>query len=92
MVTTHSIKVLGRDLQVKSASAPEHVAEVEALVNAKLAEAGAAVKGGDTQLVVILALMNLAEGCLRARKESDERQHLLETRIEGLLSKLDGTP
>ncbi len=89
MVTTHSIRVLGRDLQVKSVSTPEHVAQVEALVNDKLAEAGAAVSGGDSQVVVILAMMNLAEAFLAAQKELAEEQRICSKRIAGLIERLD---
>ena len=90
MISTHSIRVLGRDLQVKSVSPPEHVAQVEAMVNDKLAEAGAAVSGGDNQVVVILAMMNLAEASLAAQKELEEQRRICSDRIAGLLKRLDG--
>lgn len=89
MITTHSIRVLGRDLQVKSVSSPEHVAQVEAIVNDKLAEAEAAISGGDTQVVVILALMNLAEALLGVQKELAEERHNCSERIAGLIGRLD---
>lgn len=88
-MVTHSIKVLGRDLQVKSEATPEEVAEVESLVNTTLTEAGAAVTGGDSQLVVILALINLAGACLKARKESEELQQSLDGRVAALLARID---
>ena len=89
MISTHSIRVLGRDLQVKSASAPEHVVQVETLVNDKLAEAEAAVSGGDNQVVVILALMNLAEAYLGAQKELAEERQVCSERIERLVQRMD---
>ncbi|WP_224963417.1 cell division protein ZapA [Geomonas subterranea] len=89
MIATHSIRVLGRELQVKSVATPEHVAQVEALVNEKLAEAEAKVSGGDTQLVVILALMNLAEACLDAQKQLVEEQRTCSERVAGLIERLD---
>ncbi|MBJ6801817.1 cell division protein ZapA [Geomonas propionica] len=89
MIATHSIRVLGRELQVKSVATPEHVAQVEALVNEKLAEAEAKVSGADTQLVVILALMNLAEACLDARKQLEEEQRTCSERVAGLIERLD---
>ncbi len=89
MISTHGIRVLGKDLQVKSASTPEHVAQVEALVNDKLAEAEAAVSGGDTQVVVILALMNLAEALLGAQNELAEERRNSNERIAGLIQRLD---
>ena len=82
--------MLGRDLQVKSASTPEHVAEVEALVNEKLAEASESVNGGDSQVVVILALMHLAEAYLGAKQELDKERSAFGARVAGLIGRLDG--
>ena len=89
MISAHGIRVLGRDLQVKSASPPEHVAQVEALVNEKLAEAGAAVSTADSQIVVILAMMNLAEAYLAAQKELEAERRACKMRVAGLLERLD---
>ncbi|HJV65543.1 MAG TPA: cell division protein ZapA [Geomonas sp.] len=90
MLATHSITVMGRNLQVKSASSPELVAQVQAVVNEKVAEAAAAVSGADTQIVAILAMMNLAEAFLSAQKELEHERHTCRTRISGLLGRLDG--
>lgn len=89
LVATHGIKVLGRDLQVKSAASAERVAEVEALVNAKLAEAETALNSGDTQLVVILTLMNLAEMYLALQRGSQEQEQALNRRIEVLMARIE---
>jgi cell division protein ZapA len=88
-MTTHSIRVLGRDLQVKSAAAAGHVAEVEALVNEKVAEANASTNGGDTQMVAILAMMNLAEAYLAAKNELEEGRRVSTERLTSLLERLD---
>jgi cell division protein ZapA len=88
-VISHSIRVLGRDLQVKSTASSEHVAEVEALVNTKLSEAEASLSGQDTQLVVILTLMNLAEELISAREKSEEQGRLLMERVGALLTRMD---
>lgn len=89
MISTHCVRVLGRELPLKSASTPEHVAQVEALVNEKLAEAGAAVSNGDSQIVVILALMNLAEACLAARATIEEERSACRTRLAELIGQLE---
>jgi cell division protein ZapA len=89
LISTHSIRVLGRELQVKSTSSPEHVAQVEALVNDKLAEAGAAISGGDSQIVSILAMMNIAEAYLALKNECEEERRTNQERIHGLLERLD---
>jgi len=89
LISTHCIRVLGRELQVKSPSSPEHVAQVEALVNEKLAEASAAVSGGDSQIVSILAMMNIAEAYLALKNECEAERRTNRERITGLLGKLD---
>ena len=89
MISTHSIRVLGRELQVKSASSSEHVAQVEALVNEKLAEAGAEISGGDSQIVAILAMMNIAEAYLAVKNECEAERRTSRERISGLLGRLD---
>ena len=90
MFVTHGIRVLGRDLQVKSTSTPEHVAQVETLVNEKLAEAEASLNGADSQIAAILAMMNLAEDYLAAKKEIEEQRRQLRARVAGLIERLDG--
>jgi cell division protein ZapA len=90
LLATHSITVMGRNLQVKSASSPELVAQVETVVNEKLTEASAAVSGADSQIVAILAMMNLAEAFLSAQKELEKERHALTARLSGLIDKLDG--
>ena len=89
MISTHSIRVLGRELQVKSTASPEQVAQVEALVNEKLAEAGAAISGGDSQIVAILAMMNIAEAYLALKGECEVERRTNRERITGLLGRLD---
>ena len=73
---------------MQSASTPEHVAQVEALVNEKLAEAGAAVSSGESQVVVILAMMNLAEACLEAEKRIEEERCASRVRLCELIGRL----
>jgi cell division protein ZapA len=65
------------------------VAQVEALVNEKLAEAEAVVSSGDSQVVVILAMMHLAEACLTAQKEIDKERSSTKARISGIIGQLE---
>ena len=89
MISTHIIRVLGRELPVKSTSSPEHVARVESLVNEKLAEAGAAISGGDSQIVSILAMMNIAEAYLALKSECEAERRTNRERVAGLLERLN---
>jgi cell division protein ZapA len=86
----HRIRVLGRELQVRSAALPETVQEIEAFVNSKLTGVAASVTGGDSQVVAILTLMTIAEAYLSLVKEQEaSRQHEAEL-LNGLLQKFDG--
>jgi cell division protein ZapA len=60
----HRIKILGRELQVRSPASQERVRQIEAYVNSTLAEIEASTKSDDLQVVTILALLNLAESYL----------------------------
>ena len=88
MSSSYRIKVLGRELLVKSKAPAETVREIEAFVNGKVAEVTSSVKGGDPQVVAILALMNIAEAYLGLVKEQDELSVQRE-KVSTLLQRLD---
>jgi cell division protein ZapA len=86
--TSYRIKVLGRELLVKSKAPAETVREIEAFVNGKISEVTASVKGGDPQVVAILAMMNIAEAYLSLIKEKDALGMQTE-KVNRLLQRLD---
>lgn len=73
MKTAHSVRVLGREISVRSSAPAEKVHAVETFVNERLQEIGSALKSGDAQLVLTLTLLNTAEEMLdlRAAHETD---------------------
>lgn len=89
MNTLHRIKVLGRDLQVRSTADSETVRNVELFVNEKLAEVADSVKMGDTQVVAILALMNIAEEYLTLVKATEASSMSSRDRIQRLIGRID---
>lgn len=89
VIVSHRISVLGKDIQVKHSAPPEAVREIEAFVNARIAEVAAAVKSGDSQVVAILALMNIAEDYLAASKENATYRHLAQERVPRLLQQIN---
>ncbi len=89
MNPVHHIRVMGRELQVRSAASSESVQKIEALVNEKLAEVSASVKGCDSQLVSILALLNLGEAYLNLLGENELIKQQAEERVSRLLRRLD---
>lgn len=88
MKVTHSVTVLGREISVRTSASAAKVQQIEALINAKLQEIGAALKSGDAQLVLTLALLNTTEELLELQKVREE-DAALETRLRGMLDKLE---
>jgi cell division protein ZapA len=79
---------LGRELQLRSLAPAEAVREVETFVNEKLAEVSASVKTSDSQVVAILALMNIAEAYLALTREYESFRQEGRERIVRLLRQL----
>lgn len=88
MKTAHSVRVLGREISVRSSAPPEKVHAVETFVNSRLQEIGSALKSGDAQLVLTLALLNTAEEMLELRSVK-EAETPLENRLRGMLERLE---
>jgi len=87
--SSHRVRVLGRELNVRSISSAESVREVEAFVNERLAEVAASVKTTDSQIIAILTLMNIAESYLALARESYEYRQKGNERISRLLYLLE---
>lgn len=89
MSSLHHIRLLGRELQVRSRASSELVREVETYVNAKLAEVEAMLRSGDSQLVAILTLMNIAEDYLTMLREHEVCRQSVVERMSRMLQLLD---
>jgi len=88
MKTSHAVTVLGRELSVRSSAPGARVEAVETFVNGKLQEIGSALKNGDAQLVLTLALLNISEELLelRSRHEQDDT---VGSRIAAMIATLE---
>lgn len=88
MKAAHSVTVLGREISVRSSAPAEKVQAVETFVNDRLQGIGSALKSGDAQLVLTLALLNTAEEMLdlRAAREADTN---IENRLHGMITRLE---
>jgi cell division protein ZapA len=84
----HSVRVLGRDISVRSSAPAEKVHAVETFVNDRLQEIGSALKSGDAQLVLTLALLNTAEEMLELRT-AREADATLENRMHDMIERLE---
>ena len=88
MKAVHVVRVLGREISVRSSSSSERVQAVEAFVNDRLQEIGSALKSGDAQLVLTLALLNTVEEMLNLR-DVKEAQQAVEDRLRGIITRLE---
>ena len=88
MKAAHSVRVLGRDISVRSSAPAEKVHAVETFVNGRLQEIGSALKSGDAQLVLTLALLNTAEEMLELRT-AREADATLENRMHDMIERLE---
>jgi cell division protein ZapA (FtsZ GTPase activity inhibitor) len=79
---------LGREISVRTSATAAKVQQIESFVNNRLQEIGAALKSGDAQLVLTLALLNITEELLDLQKAHKEDASL-ETRLRGMLDKLE---
>ena len=86
--TTHLVTVLGREIPVKSSAPESAVREIEAFVNDRINEIRATLTSADPQLVITLAFLNLAEQYL-AQKSSQQTLAALDTKLQGMLGRLD---
>ena len=73
---------------MRSSASAAKVQQIEAFVNTRLQEIGSALKSGDAQLVLTLALLNITEELLDLQR-SNEETTFLETRLRGMLDKLE---
>jgi cell division protein ZapA len=88
MKTSHAVTVFGRELSVRSSASEAKVKAVEAFVNGKLQEIGSALKNGDAQLVLTLALLNTSEELLELRSRQ-EQDATVESRMKSMLAALE---
>lgn len=91
MNSSHRVKVLGREVQVRSTASPEQVREVETFVNDTIVELQESMKTADPQLIAILALLNLGESFLLQSRESSRMEQLIHERVSRLISLIDET-
>ena len=88
MKSAHAVRVLGREISVRSSATAEKVQAVETFVNNRLQEIGSALKSGDAQLVLTLALLNTAEEMLDL-KAAQTAEAPIEERMLGMIERLE---
>lgn len=89
MKASHRIRVLGREIQVRSSATAEAVQEVEAFVNQRLAEVAVSIPTADQQLVTLLSLLNIAESYLALRRVGGSDTPPMQESIDRIVRKID---
>ena len=89
MKISHKIRVLGREIQVRSSASPDAVKEVEEFVNSRLEEVAVSLPNADQQLVMLLTLLNVAESYLALRKNEPECKAEQEALLQRIAAKID---
>jgi cell division protein ZapA len=87
--TTHRIRVLGREIVVRSSASAEDVQEVEAYVNKRIEEVAVSLPNADQQLVSLLTLLNITESYLALRRGEPSGSDDLQETSDRILSKID---
>lgn len=89
MTSSHRVRVLGKEVHVRSTASAEQVQEIESFVNNTIAELQAAMKTSDPQIIAIMALLNLAESCLQQSRDENGFRRMASERISRLLSLIE---
>lgn len=89
MRLSHRIRIMGRELQVKTDAPAEVVSEIESFVNARLAESESLVSGADSQLTAIIALMNVAELYLSSVRAREAAGREATEKVVGMIRRLE---
>ncbi len=86
---SHRIKVLDREINVRTTADGDTVRDIEFFVNRRLAEVEDTGKTGDKELAAILTLMNIAEDYLALEKKIKLSSNLENERIFRLMQLVD---
>lgn len=89
MKQLHRIRVLGREIKVRSNATPEAVQEVESYVDRKIAEVSASVPAADQHLVTLLTLLNISEAYLVRLKGDSHGRNDFQGRIDRITAKIE---
>ena len=84
------VRLLGQKIVLKSHEDPALVKEVVELASSKLKEAEERSKGGTAaHQITLLALLDLAEAYVQAKKRAEEHQGLVEAKSSELQSLIE---
>jgi cell division protein ZapA len=84
-----TVEISGQRYPIRSTLDPSYVAELAAYVEQKMQLAARESPAGDTLKIAVLAALNIADECFRAREEGSAQQSSLAARAEELERILD---
>jgi len=87
--TSHLIRILGREIQVKSSSSNESVREVEAYLHERVAEVALSLPNADQHLIALLVLLNTTEAYLALRRSETSLGGGFQQAVDGMVAKID---
>ncbi|MDD2321019.1 MAG: cell division protein ZapA [Geobacteraceae bacterium] len=89
MTSLHRVKVLDREVQVRSTASVEEVREVETFVNDTISALQASMKTTDLQILAIMALLNIAESFLLQSQECSRMEQVVQEKVSRLTQHID---
>jgi len=95
--SSHRIRILGREIQVKSSASAEAVRKVEEYLNERAAEVAVSLPNADQQLIALLILLNTTESYLALRSGDTSGGAGFQEAVDSMVTKIDmalgeGTP
>ena len=89
MKTSHRIRILGRDIQVKSSSSVESVREVEEYLHERAAEVALSLPNADQHLIALLVLLNITESYLALRRGEPSGGAGFQQAVDSMVAKIN---
>ena len=83
------VEIHGQQYPIRSGLDPAYVTELAAYVDQKMRAASRETAAGDTLKIAVLAALNIADECFRAKADERDRRETITTRAEALERMLD---
>ena len=89
MKSSHRIRILGREIQVRSSASAEAVTAVEEFINRRLAEVAVSLPNADQQLVTLLTLLNITESYLASQRGDVSNSIEADAALQRIAARID---
>lgn len=89
MKKSHRLRILGREIQVKSSASVESVRAIETYLNDRAVEVATSLPDADQQLIALLLLLNVTESYLALNSGAAVGDNGFSATVEGLVAKID---